>query len=106
MLAREVRKVFILSKGNYYGLIVDGRQERTDIEVCGMLLFPSGKHRRRKNKMKESKGMKRALEVAKCTARKMGTVLFKPLFNRPKRFHLACDLPTQARFVSQAFYFG
>lgn len=47
-LAREVRKVFILSKGNYHGLIVEGMQKRTDIKVCGMLLFPSGIHRRRK----------------------------------------------------------
>lgn len=47
--------------------------------------------------------MKRALKVAKCTTGKIGTVQFKPLFNRPKRFCLACGLPTQAKFVAQAF---
>lgn len=56
--------------------------------------------------MKESKSMKRAIKVAKCMAGKMRTVQFNPLFNRPKGFHLACDLPTQAKFVARAFYFG
>ena len=60
----------------------------------------------KKNKMKESKSMKRGSRVAKCTSGKMGTVQFKPLFNRPKGFHLTCDLPTQAKFVAQTFYFG
>lgn len=105
-MARKVRRVYILSNGNYYGLIVAGMQKRTDIKVCGMLLFPSRQHRRSKNKMKESKSMKRAIKVAKCMAGKMRTVQFKPLFNRPKGFHLACDLPTQAKFVARAFYFG
>jgi len=44
--------------------------------------------------MKEIKSMKKALKVAKYMAGKMGTVQFKPLFTRPKGFHLACDLPT------------
>lgn len=59
-----------------------------------------------KNKMTESKSMKAALKVTKWMAGKMGTVQFKPLFNRPKRFHLTRDLPTQAKFVARAFYFG
>lgn len=92
-LTGEVRKVFIFSKGNYYGLTVDGMQKRTDIKVCGMLLFPREQHRI-KNKMKESKSMKRALKVAKCMIEKMGTVQLKELFNRPKGFHLGCDFPT------------
>lgn len=92
-LTGEVRKVFILSKGNYYGLTVDGMQKRRDIKVCGMLLFPRGQHRI-KNKIKESKSMKRALKVAKCMIEKMGTVQFKPLFNRPKGFRLGCEFPT------------
>lgn len=65
--------------------------------------IPQWKAQRRKNKTKDSKGMKRALKVAKCTTGKIGTVQFKPLFNRPKRFCLACGLPTQAKFVAQAF---
>lgn len=53
-LAREVRQAFLLSKGNHCGLLVDDMQRRIDIEVCRMLLFPSGKHRKRQNKKKES----------------------------------------------------
>jgi len=32
-LAREFRIVFVLSKGNYYGIIVDGMRKRTDIKI-------------------------------------------------------------------------
>lgn len=43
-LATKVRRMFILSKGNCCGLIVDGTQKRTSMKFCWMLLFPRGKH--------------------------------------------------------------
>lgn len=54
--------MFILSKGNCYGLIVDGTQKRTSIKVCWMFLFPRGKHSKIKIKNDRERKFKKCFK--------------------------------------------
>lgn len=61
-LATKVRRMFILSKGNCYSLIVGGTQKRTIIKVFWILLFPRGKDNKIKIKNDRERKLKKCFK--------------------------------------------
>lgn len=70
---QEKSEKYLYSQRVTNGLIVDGKQKRTDIKVYRILLFLSEKHRRRKKKKEREQKYEKSFKGSKTYIREKGS---------------------------------